>query len=118
MHKVAQLKEISSTQININKLIKDQEFVVNSYYSEQTNYINKNIYVIQKEIYTNKKSALAWEILNEISLRKKSNKAKQKSISDNERIKRCHHYLKKLLGKNIQSTIHSKNSNGYVIPFA
>ena len=60
---------------------------------------------------TNKKSALAWQKINEISGRKKSNKSKLKANNDNERIKLWHKHFKDLPGKNIQSTIHSKNSD-------
>ena len=110
IHKSAQLKESSPTQMNINKFINAQEYLVNSYDLEQQNYINKKIYEIQNAA-TNKKSALAWETINEISGRKKSNKSKLKANNDNERIQLWHKHFKDLLGKNIQSTIHSKNSD-------
>ena len=92
--------------MNINKFINDQESLVNSYDSEQKNYINKKIYEIQKAA-TNKKS----ETINEISGRKKSNKSKLKDNNDNERIKLWHKHFKDLLSKNIRSTIHCKNSD-------
>ena len=60
---------------------------------------------------TNKKSALAWETIIEISGRNKSNKSKLKENNDNEQIKLWHKHFKDLLGKTIQSTIHSKNSD-------
>ena len=91
-------------------IITAQESLVNYYDSKQKNYINKKIYEIQKAA-TNKKFTLAWEKINEINRRKKSNKTKLKANSDNERIKLWYKYLKELLGKNIQSTIHSKNSD-------
>ena len=56
------------------------------------------------------KSALAWKTINEVSGRKKSNIAKLKATSDKERIKHWYNHFKKLLGKNIQLTIHSENS--------
>ena len=90
LHKAEQLKEISTTQMNINKFINAQESLVKSYDSEQKYYINNKIYEIQKAT-TNKKSVLAWETINEISGRKKSNKSKLKANNDNyhynERIK-------------------------------
>ena len=92
---------------NIYK-INAQESLVNSYDSEHKNYIDTNIYDIQKAA-TNKKSTLAWETINAISGRKKSNKSKLKASNDNERIKLWHKHFKDLLGKNIQSIIHSKN---------
>ena len=96
--------------MNINKFINAQESLVNSYDLEQQNYINKKIYEIQMAA-TNKKSALAWQTINEISGRKKSNKSKLKANNDNERIKLWHKHFKDLLGKNIQSTFHSNNSD-------
>ena len=79
LHKAAGSSPGSSpTQMNINKFINAQESLVNSYDLEQQNYINKKIYEIQMAA-TNKKSALAWQTINEISGRKKSNKSKLKS---------------------------------------
>ena len=60
---------------------------------------------------TNKKYALTWQTINEISGRKKSNKSKLKANNDNERIKLWHKHFKDLLGTNIQSTIYNKNSD-------
>ena len=80
-------------QKNINKFINAQESLANSYDSEQQNYIYKNIYEIQK-VATNNKSVLAWETINEITGRKKSNKAKLKANSNNERIKLWYKHFK------------------------
>ena len=96
--------------MNIIKFINSQESLVNSYDLEQKNYLNKKIYEIQM-VATNKKSALSWETINEISGRKKSNIYKLKAYNDNERINLWHKHFKDLLGKNIQSTIHIKNSD-------
>ena len=59
---------------------------------------------------TNKKSAIALKTINEVSGRKKSNKATLNSVSDKERFKLWHTHFKELLGKNIQSILHSENS--------
>ena len=45
---------------------------------------------------------LAWKTINEVSRRKKSNKAKLKATSDKERIKLWHNHFKELLGNNIK----------------
>ena len=95
--------------MTINKFINAQESLVNSYDLEQQNYLDKKIYEIQMAA-TNKKSALAWQTINEISGRKISNNSKLKANNDNERIKLWIKHFKDLIGKNIQSTIHSKNS--------
>ena len=96
--------------MNINKFINAQESLVNSYDLVKQNYINKKIYEIQMAA-TNKKSAQAWQTINEISGRKKSNKYKLKPNNDNKQITLWHKHFKDLLGKNIHSTIHSKNSD-------
>ena len=83
--------------MNINKFINAQESLVNSYDSEQKKYINKKIYEIQKAT-TNMNSALAWETINDISGRKRSNKSKLKANNDNELIELWHKYFKELLG--------------------
>ena len=51
LHKAAQLKESSPTQMNINKFINAQELIL----------------MIQNKNYINKKSTLAWQTINEIS---------------------------------------------------
>ena len=47
----------------------------------------------------NKKSALAWKIVNEFSGRNNSNRAKLKENSGKERIQLLNDHFKKLLGK-------------------
>ena len=53
-----------------------QSSFVKLYENEQNDYIENKIEEIQNAA-TNKKSALAWKTVNEISGRKKTNKAKQ-----------------------------------------
>ena len=55
---------------------------------------------------TNKKSAIAWNAINEISGRKQSNRARLKAKNDKERIMLWHSHFKELLGKKITSTRH------------
>ena len=71
LHRAAHLKETAPTQVNINRFINAQKSLVNSYDLEQKEYINDNIYEIQNSS-TNRKTALAWKTMNEISERKKS----------------------------------------------
>ena len=47
---------------------------------------------------SNKKAAMAWKAVNNVSRRKKSNKAKIKAISGEERIIVWHNHFKYLLG--------------------
>ena len=74
LHKVAKLKDSAPIQVNIDNFIKAQTCLENSYNLEQNNYINIKINEIQTAA-TNKKYALAWKTINEVSGRKKSNKA-------------------------------------------
>ena len=70
------------------------------YQREQEEYVTRKIEEIEDAI-SFKKSALAWKTLNEVSGRKKSNKAKLKANSEKERIKLWHDHYKELLGKPI-----------------
>ena len=55
------------------------------YEKEQTYYVQNKISDIQNAM-CNKKSALAWKIVNEVSGRNNSNRAKLKANSGKERI--------------------------------
>ena len=68
------------TQVNIDNFIKSQKSLENSYDLEQNNYINIKINEIQTAA-TNKKSAIAWKTINEVSGRKKSHKVKLKATN-------------------------------------
>ena len=68
------------------------------YQREQEEYVTRKIEEIENSI-SFKKSALAWKTGNEVSGRKKSNKAKLKANSDKEFIKLWHAHFKELLGK-------------------
>ena len=56
------------------------------YQREQEEYVTRKIEGIEDAI-SFKKSAFAWKRVNEVSVRKKSNKAKLKANSEKERIK-------------------------------
>ena len=56
------------------------------YQREQEEYVTRKIKEIE-DVISFKKSALAWKTVNEVSGRKKSNKAKLKANSKKERIK-------------------------------
>ena len=68
------------------------------YQREQEEYVTRKIEEIEDAI-SFKKSALAWKTVNEVSGRKKSNKAKLKANSEKERIQLWHIHFKELLGK-------------------
>ena len=68
-----------------------------TYDTEQEIYFQSKIDEIKMAV-SNKKSAMAWKTVNDVSGRKNSNKAKITSISGEERIIVCHNYLKDLFG--------------------
>ena len=68
------------------------------YENEQRNYIQDKIDKVA-ETATNQKSSQAWKIVNEISARKTTNKAKLKATSEEERLKHWKDHFKNLLGK-------------------
>ena len=78
LHKVAKLKDSAITIVNIYNYFKAQTFLENSHDLEQKKYIDIKINEIQTAA-TNKKSALAWKLINEVSRRNKSNKGKLKA---------------------------------------
>ena len=65
---------------------------------KQSEYIQGKICKIQ-DAANNKKSALAWKIVNEISGRKNSNKSKLKARNEEERVKLWQTHFEDLLGK-------------------
>ena len=68
------------------------------YQREQEEYVTRKIEEIEDAI-SFKKSALAWKSVNEVSGRKKSNRAKLKANSEKERIQLWHDHFKELLCK-------------------
>ena len=93
------------TQENICNLNEAKNSLIKAYEKEQNEYIQLKIDEIKNAV-TNKKSALAWKAINEISGRKKSNKARMKAKNDKECILLWHNHFKELLGKKITSTRH------------
>ena len=86
------------TRSNTSKLKDARNKLKETYLSEQKKYIESKIQEI-KDAADNKQSATAWQIVNEISGRKASNKAKLKANSDEERIQLWHNHFKELYGK-------------------
>ena len=63
-----------------------------------------------ENVFTNKKLALAWETINEVSGRNNSNKAKRKTTSEKERIQLWPDDIKELLGKSIHISTYNKRN--------
>ena len=109
LHEAAQQKDNNPTIENIRKTCNAQKELSHAYETEQSEYIQGKICQVQ-DAANNKKSALAWKIVNEISGRKNSNKSKLKASNDEERVKLWQTHFEDLLGKPPKPT---NNSNDY-----
>ena len=83
LHEAAKLKDQNPTPERIKNFKLIQSSFVKIYENEQNDYIENKVEEIQNAA-TNKKSALAWKTVNEISGRKKTNKAKLKAKNEEE----------------------------------
>ena len=92
------MKENANTnqKIEFNKARKNLQ---DTYINEQTKYLQKQIDDI-KTAADNKKSAIAWQIVNNITGRKTTNRSKIKAKDDKERIQKWKQHFSLLLGKN------------------
>ena len=81
-----------------------QELLYDTYDTEQEIYLQSKIDELKMAV-SNKKSAMAWKSVNDVSGRKKSNKAKIKAISGEERIIVWHNHFKDLLGNPPEITV-------------
>ena len=81
-----------------------QELLYATYDTEQEIYLQSKIDEIKMAVL-NKKSAMACKAVYEVSGRKKSNKAKIKAISGEERIIVWHNHFKDLLGNPPEITV-------------
>ena len=105
-------KSSSSCTIKNSSLSKDnnesyklaQKLLYDTYNTEQEIYLQSKIDEIKKSV-SNKKSAMAWKAVNDVSERKKSNKAKIKAISGEKRIIVWHNHFKDLLGNPSEITV-------------
>ena len=86
----------TNQKIEFNKARKNLQ---DTYINEQTKYLQKQIDDI-KTAADNKKSAIAWQIVNNITGRKTTNISKIKAKDDKERIQKWKQYFSLLLGKN------------------
>ena len=66
LQQAARLKDNQPTTENIRNFFQTQNMLVNSYEEEQTLYILNKINEINNAV-SNKKSALAWKSVNEVS---------------------------------------------------
>ena len=78
LKKLAQMKNRNAARANVRKHKQAQKNLETTYLNEQQKYIQSQIYRIENAS-ENKQSSLAWQIVNEITGRKKSTKAKIKA---------------------------------------
>ena len=88
----------NTNSINITKLNSARRKLQKTYIAEQSKYLQKQIEDITMAA-DNKKSALAWQIVNRISGRKSTNRSKIKAIDQKNDYRNgkitFHHYLAK-----------------------
>ena len=111
------------TNTNALKLKKAQSELASIYLKEQTEYIQNQIDKIRDSV-EDSQSKIAWQMLNEVSRRKSTSKAKFKATNQQERIKLWKQHFENLLGNPPKVThepitrIISKQLNIKLGPFA
>ena len=88
----------NSTNINALKLKKAQNEWANIHLKEQTEYIQNQINKIRDSV-EDRQSTIAWQMVNEVSRRKNTVKAKLKATSQEERLHLWNQHFENLLGK-------------------
>ena len=91
------MKENANTNQKI-EFNKSRQNLQDTYINEQTKYLQKQIDDI-KTSADNKKSAIAWQIVNNITGRKTTNRSKTKAKDDKGRIQKWKQHFSLLLGK-------------------
>ena len=94
----AQMKNSIPSDENSTNFSNARSALTETYQKEQIEYLQKKVDTI-KDATSNKKSAIAWKTVNEISGRKSTNKAKLKASSQDERLKLWQNHFQDLLGK-------------------
>ena len=97
VHEAAKVKNANPSQVNKTKFKEAQSKLTATYEKEQAEYLQTKIDDIEKAA-CNKKSAVAWKTVNEISGRKSANTAKLKANSEEERLKLWKKHFEDLLG--------------------
>ena len=85
------------TNTNALKLKKAQNELASIYLKEQTEYIQNQIDKIRDSV-EDRQSRIAWQMINEVSKRKSTAKAKLKAITQQDRIHLWKQHFKNLLG--------------------
>ena len=98
LHEAAQLKDSQPSPENICHFNDARAALKDTYEAEQTEFIQRKIDQITNAV-SNKRSAVAWKSINEISGRKSCNRAKLKASSQEERVKLWKQHFQDLLGQ-------------------
>ena len=98
LHETAHLKVSQPTPGNITSLGNARSALKETYAAEQTIYLQSKIDQITSAV-SNKKAAIAWKTVNEISGRKSCTRAKLKASSQEERLQLWKKHFEDLLGK-------------------
>ena len=93
----------NSTNTNSLKLKKAQNELTNIYLKEQTEYFKNQINKIRDSV-EDRQSRIAWQMVNEVSRRKRTTKAKMKVTSHEERIQLWKQHFENLLGNHPKVT--------------
>ena len=73
------------TNANAQKLRRTLRELINAYQKEQIQYIQGQINIIRNSV-ENRQSQIAWQIVNDVSKRKNTSRAKLKAANQEERI--------------------------------
>ena len=87
----------NSTKANALKLKKAQNELASIYIKEQTEFIQNQIDKI-RDLEEDRQSRIAWQMINEVSRRNSTAKAKLKATNQQERIKLWKQHFQNLLG--------------------
>jgi exonuclease III len=98
LKKAAKLKNLNPCRANRHLHRTAQADLKEAYENERASYIQGQINEITNASI-NKQSAKAWKVVNEISGRKSSNRAKLKASDDEERLEKWKQHFQNLLGK-------------------
>ena len=99
--------EINPTNANTQKLKKTQSELTNAYLKEQTDYIQDQINKIRDSV-EDTESRIAWQIENEMSIRKSTTRSKLKDTNKKDQIHYIYIYIYVLI-LNVKYHKHTPN---------
>ena len=97
LKKIAQERNRNPSRLNLRRYVSARKDLEQTYSEEQQKYIQKQIDNV-KDAADNQQSSKAWQIVNEISGRKRSSGSKLKANNQGERLLKWENHFKNLLG--------------------